>query len=103
MRVLGGVAHAKIKCEPGQKNAGKAPFPQIAYEACRRLSIVLVEGGVGVDRAMNAFAQHEPGVGNVQILVEFRAARGSNAMVRPKDLRSIVNKDRVVRLPAGML
>ena len=24
MRVLGGVAHAKIKCEPGQKNAGKA-------------------------------------------------------------------------------
>src|SRR5262245_48804985 len=103
MRVLGGVAHAKIKCEPGQKNAGKAPIPQIAHEACRGLSIVLVEGGVRVDRAMNTVAQHEPGVGNVQILVEFGAARVSNTMVRPKDLRPIFSKDCLMRLLAGML
>jgi len=35
---------------------------------------------------MNAFAQHEPGVGNVQILMEFGATCGSNTMVWPKNL-----------------
>jgi hypothetical protein len=52
---------------------------------------------------MDSLAQHEPGAGNVQILMEFGAACGSNAMVWPKNLGSIFDENRLVRLLAGML
>ena len=62
MRVLGGVAHAKIKGEPGKKNTRETSIAQIAYKTGRRLAVILIEGGVGVDRAMDALAQHERGM-----------------------------------------
>src|SRR3970040_769343 len=102
MSILSGVAHAKIKGEPGKKNTRETSIAQIAYETGRRLAVILVEGRVGVDLAMDTFAQHEPGVGNVQVLMEFGAARGLNAMVWPKNLWPILGDDGVVGLLAGM-
>ena len=51
---------------------------------------------------MDALAQNERRVGNVQVVVEFGTSCGSNTMVRPKNLRPIVDDDSVVGLLAGM-
>src|SRR6266436_7008728 len=66
---------------------------QKAGKAGRGLAVVLVEGGVGIDGRPEAFAQDELGVWNLQTVVELRAGRALNAMIRPQDLLSVVDGD----------
>src|SRR5262249_24761153 len=92
-RVLGRVAHAEIERETRGEDAPEAPLAQITGKAGRGLAVVLVEGGVGIDGGPEAFAQNEFGVWNLQSVVELRAGRALNAMIRPQDLLSVVDGD----------
>src|SRR5262245_52238251 len=92
-RVLGRVAYAEIEREPRHEDSRQAPLAQIAGKAGGGLAIVLVEGGVGIDRGPEALAQNELGVRNLQTVVELRTGRVLNAMIRPQDLLSVVDRD----------
>ena len=61
--VLGRVAHAEIEGEAGQKDPRKTALAQIADQAGRRRAVVLEEGRIGIDRAVDALAQHKPAWG----------------------------------------
>src|SRR6516165_6035153 len=92
-RVLRRVADAKIEREPRHEDSRQAPLAQITGKAGGGLAVVLVEGGVGIDRRSEAFAQDELGVRNLQVVVELRTGRVLNAMIRPQDLLSVVDRD----------
>ena len=66
------------------------------------LLVVLVERLVGIDCAVVAFAQHQFGVRDVEILAELRARCSLHTMVRPELLLSVGDLDRVERLFAHM-
>src|SRR5262249_20246482 len=87
------VAHEKTGREPRHEDSRQAPLAQITGEAGGGLAVVLVEGGVGIDRGAEALAQDELGVRNLQVVVELRTGRGLNAMIRPHDLLSVADRD----------
>ena len=46
---------------------------------------------------MNSLAQHERSVRNAQVFMELGAARGPHAVIRPENLRSIIDGNNIVR------
>src|SRR5438067_1756662 len=69
-RVVGQVADAESEREPRNGEACQTPFTQIAGQAGGGLAVVLVEGGVGIDRRSDAFTQRERSVRNLQAVME---------------------------------
>src|SRR5207247_2138697 len=92
-RVLGRVAYAEIEREPRNEHSRQAPLAQITGKAGGGLAVILVEGGVGIDPRAEALAQNELGVRNLQVVVELRTGGALNAMIRPQDLLSVVDRD----------
>src|SRR5256885_1858052 len=74
-RVLGRVAYAEIERQPSNEDAHEAPLAQIAGQSGGRLAVVLVKGGVGIDRGAEALSQDELCVRNSQVVVELGADR----------------------------
>src|SRR5262249_51464656 len=82
-RVLGRVADTEGQSEPRDKNSRETARPEITGQSGGRLAVVLVQGGIGIDRRAKALAQHELGVGDLQTVVELGADRALDAMIRP--------------------
>ena len=60
-----GEADAEVEGEAGDEDTTDAAVANPAGEAGGGLVVVFVEGGVGVNLAMDAFAEDEGGVGDV--------------------------------------
>src|SRR5689334_21788568 len=78
------VTHAKIERETGEEHAPQPALAQITSEPGRGRAVVLIERRIGIDRATKALADHEGGVGNLQILAELRPGRALHAMIGPQ-------------------
>jgi hypothetical protein len=70
-------------------------FAEITGKAGGSGAIVFGEGGVAVDRAPEALAQDELGVGDVEIGVKLRAGRALDAVVWPEGLLAVGRVDGV--------
>src|SRR5262245_61462956 len=101
-RVLGRIAYAEIEREPRNEDSVQAPLAQITGKAGGGLAVVLVEGGVGIDPSAEALAQNELGVRNLQVVVELRTGGVLNAVIRPQDLLSVVDRDGLERTFVAM-
>src|SRR5262249_60713710 len=88
-----GVGEEERGREPRHEDSRQAPLAQITGQAGGGLAVVLVEGGVGIDRGAEALSQDELGVRNLQVVVELCTGRVLNAMIRPQDLLSVVDRD----------
>ena len=66
------------------------------------LVVVFEERRIGIDLGMEALAQDQLGVGNIERGVNFRAARALDAVIGPKDLRPIGGLYRLEGTPAFM-
>ena len=76
----------KAEGEASEKNAIETTLTKISDEPRGSLPIILIEGRVGIDCTVDSLTQDESRVRNVEVLVEFSAARSLNAMIWPKDL-----------------
>ena len=94
--------HAKIGRQPAQRHPLEAALAQIAGEAGRRLAVVLAKGRVGVDRPVEALADDQLGMRDVEIGMERGARSALHAMIRPQGLRAVIELDRLERRLAGM-
>src|SRR5262249_7190731 len=101
-RVLGRVAYAEIEREPRNEDSVQAPLAQITGKAGGGLAVVLVEGRVGIDPGAETLAQNELSVRNLQVVVELRTSGVLNAMIRPQDLLSVVDRDGLERTFVAM-
>src|SRR5262245_45567669 len=97
------MAYAEIEREPRNEDSVQAPLAQITGKAGGGLAVVLVEGGVGIDPSTEALAQNELGVRNLQVVVELRTGGGLNAVIRPQDLLSVVDRDGLERTFVSIL
>src|SRR5262249_10457366 len=101
-RVLGQRAYEEIEREPRHEDSSQAPLAQITGKAGGGLAVVLVKGGVGIDLRAETLAQNELGVRNLQVIVELRTGGVLNAMIRPQDLLSVVDRDGLERTFVAM-
>ena len=62
-RILGRIAHAKIEGETDEMEPAGPAFAQITLEAGRGYPVILEKSGIGIDRRVEALAQHQPGPG----------------------------------------
>lgn len=76
----------------------QAAFAQVSGEAGGGEVIVFEKGGVGVDVAVEAFAEDEFGVGDVQGGVEGCAFGVLEGVIGPERLGAVVGVDRFVGL-----
>jgi len=90
----GGEADAEIVGEAGKEEAGEFALAEVAGEA-GGCAVVFGEGGVAVDRAAEAFAEEELGMGNLEVGVEGSAGGVLDAVIGPEVLGSVGGLDRV--------
>src|SRR5262249_62042017 len=98
----GRMAYEETEREPSNEDSAQAPLAQITGKAGGGLTVVLVEGGVGIDPSTEALAQNELGVRNLQVVVELRTGGVLNAVIRPQDLLSVVDRDGLERTFVAM-
>ena len=101
--VDGGVAHAEVIGQPGEKDACECSLAQIASETGARQAIIFVKGGIGVDRAATAFAQNQFCVVQLKMRVKRRAQASLHAVVGPKHMEAMDRLDFFKRSSAGMI
>src|SRR5690606_3382026 len=89
VRILGRVAHAEVEREAGEEDTFEAALLEVATEPRGRHTVVLVEGGVRIDRRVKALAQDELGMRHVESRMEGGAGRVLDAVVRPQYLRPV--------------
>src|SRR5665647_553979 len=79
-RVFRRIAYTEIEGEAGEKHAPEAALAQVSGKSRPRLAIVFGERRIGIDLAVIALAQHQLGVGNLQVLTQRSALCALHAM-----------------------
>jgi hypothetical protein len=92
------VADAEVVGEAAEEEAGEAALAQVSGEAGGGEVVVFEEGGVGVDVAVEAFAEEEFGVGDVEAGVQGCAFGVLEGVIGPEGLGAVVGVDRFVGL-----
>ena len=97
-----GVANTVVIRESCEEDAGKVSFFQITRQARRRCTVILKEGGIGIDLLGESLAQNQFCLGQVERGMELGAPAALNAMLRPEGLQSVAQLDVLERPFAGM-
>ena len=93
---------AEVSGEPGDKDRVNPALLQIARETGMGFLVGFHEGRVAVDVVVEAFADDQFGLRNIDVLGDLRAFGALHAMVRPQNLIAVGKLDHLERFLAFM-
>src|SRR5712671_853103 len=92
-RVHSGVMHAIVGREPGQEDPLQTALAQIASQTGRRLPVVFIERGIGIDFGAESLADHQLRPLRHQLRVKGGARRSLDTVIGPERLLAIWHAD----------